>query len=432
MVALGSTEPGVVWCNADDETLPAYRALNLPAGWRLAVIPPGSTGVGDVLRAAFAEHCGDPWFGLIPDDTGLGTAGFERRLIDAAGAWGIASSNDGVQAREDVSAGRMTGAIVFGGELLRALGYLLPAGLHHLYGDDVWETVGRQLGCWRTCMDIEARHDQAQDATHAGANTPATYAADGACFRAWRAGPADEDILRARLAHWEAQGLSLDRARARSVMLAFPVYDKPHHQHEAAAMATAALLTQLGIRFGFAHAHQQPTHSARNMLAAAFLATDLTDILMIDSDICWEPWDVVRLLAQPHPYIGGIGLKRSPYPLTDLRAWCFGALDHEPAHDSSGAFEVKYLGTGFLLLNRLVFEAIERHGNPERTRDADGVGHTRFFHWGFEDGAELAEDYAMSRAYRAIGGKVMADPSIRLTHFGAAREHKGRLLDFIK
>lgn len=225
---------------------------------------------------------------------------------------------------------------------------------------------------------------------------------------------------------WEVQGLSLDRARKRSVMLAFPVYDKPHHQHEAAAMGTVALLSRLGIHHGWCHVAGQPIHTARNQLVAGFLKTDFTDLLFIDADMSWSPWNVVRLMASPHPFIGGVGRKRSDAPDDDMNAWCFRPLDDAPAHDAAGAFEVAMIGTGFLLLNRLVFEALEKHGNPERVTKTDGQTYTRFFRWQFRDGYELSEDYGFCDDYRRIGGKVMADPRIELSHYGN-RDHKARL-----
>lgn len=230
----------------------------------------------------------------------------------------------------------------------------------------------------------------------------------------------------ATVAEWEAQGLSLDHALRRSVMLAFPVYDKPHHQHEAAAMGTVALLSRLGIHHGWCHVAGQPIHTARNQLVAGFIKTDFTDLMFIDADMSWSPWDVVRLMAHTHPFIGGVGRKRNDVPDTDLSAWCFRALDDAPAHDASGAFEVAMLGTGFLLLNRAVFRAIEAHGDVERVTETDGQPYTRFFRWQFRDGYELSEDYGFCADYRAAGGRVMADPHIELSHYGN-RDHKARL-----
>lgn len=441
MVARGMVGPGVLVCDADDPELAGYKFNNipLPSGWTFLELSPHEPGIAAALREVFALHPDEPWYGLIADDNTVETDGFEVRLVTAAGAWGIASANDGWQARADVQVGRMHGAQVIGGDLMRELGYWAPEGFRHLYLDDVWETIGRELGNWRTLMDVHTPHQhpmktgQPMDATHAAANADMTVVHDATCFRRWLADEAPADIERARFAMWGAQGLSLDRARQRSVMLAFPVYERPHHQHEASAMQTVGLLTRLGIHHGFCHVHAQPVHTARNLLAKAFLDSDFTDLLFIDADMAWRPWDVVRLLAQPHPFIGGVGRKRNDLPDTDPRAWCMSPIADAGGlaqHDAAGAFEVRHVGTGFQLINRLVFDAIERHGEPDRVTDADGAAYTRFFRWGFEGGAEVGEDYGFCHAYRSIGGKVMADPSIELSHFGT-REHRARLLTIL-
>ena len=198
-----------------------------------------------------------------------------------------------------------------------------------------------------------------------------------------------------------------------SVMLAFPVYDKPHWQHEASAMETVGLLVQLGIKHGFCHSAGLPVHVARNLLVGAFLKTDFDNIMFIDADMAWKASDVVHLLQSPHPLIGGIGRKRCDISSTDHKAWCFRPLDEGGEHDEHGAFECQHVGTGFLKIAREVFETI----GPS----------SEYFHWRYKD---TTEDYAFCRDYRAVGGRVMADPTIELSHFGTS-EHKARLTDYI-
>lgn len=436
MVAHGMTALGVLLLTETDSCRAEYEAIALPEGWfRVYVDHPG-VDTAKKLRVAFGDYPASPWYGWIADDVSVETHGFEQRLVAAAGAWGIAGANDLWLVREDVQKTRiLSGACVFGGDLVRSIGYLVPDGLIHLYMDDVWETIARDLGNWRALMDVITPNNHpmktgaAMDATTGAANAPEVYKADAKTFKRWKATEAPGDITRARWASWEAQGLSLERARKRTVMLAFPVYDRPHMQHEAAAMETVGLLSELQISHGFAHIQGQPIHTARNMLVKAFLDGGFTDILFIDADMAWRPYDVVRLLAQKHPFIGGVGRKRNDTPITDARAWCFSPIvdaDCNAAHDAAGAIEVNHVGTGFLLVNRLVFEALEQYGKPPKVNDADGIAYTQFFRWGLGNGCEFGEDYQFCRDYRAIGGKVMVDPSIELSHFGTS-DHKAKL-----
>lgn len=435
MTARGASGPGVLVLSADDDCLPAYRDIALPPGWSTQIVENDGGGCAEKVRQFYAANPDQPWYGWMADDYEIQADGFEARLIAAAGPWGIASADDGWQAREDIEIGRMHGVSVFGGALLQVIGYWAPAGFRHCYVDNVLETIGRELGCWRTLMDVKTPHLHPAktggqgDAAWRSANSAEAMADDAAVFRRWAADRAESDIERARLAMWSEQGLSLDHARSRSVMLAFPVYDRPHHQHEAAAMETVGLLSRLGIRHGFCHVPGQPIHTARNLLVRSFLTTSMTDILFVDADMAWRPWDVVRLLAQRHAVIAGVGRKKFPAEMRDPGSWCFGPIGDLWEHDAAGAFEVAHVGTGFMLINRAVFAEIERRG-VDRVTDADGVPYARFFSWGFADGREISEDYAFCHAWRAAGGRVVVDPSIKLTHYGTS-EHRGRLADIL-
>jgi hypothetical protein len=76
-----------------------------------------------VLRAWRDE----PWYGFISDDSIVRTRAFDVPLIAAAGCAGFANSADGWQAHQ-----RMHGDVVFGGDLLRALGWVGSSGAHPL------------------------------------------------------------------------------------------------------------------------------------------------------------------------------------------------------------------------------------------------------------------------------------------------------------
>ncbi len=197
MVAHGSTAGGVLYVHEDDESYDGYASLRLPAGWFLRQVRSGVVGCAQGLRRAFRTDPDEPWYGWIADDNTVETDGFEQRLIAAAGPWGIASANDGWQAPK-----RMHGATVFGGEFLRALGYWVPEGFQHLYIDDVWGHLGRQLGNWRTLMDVHTPHNHPlktgaePDATHRLGNAPERYAADGVRFKEWLAEDFEPSVRR--------------------------------------------------------------------------------------------------------------------------------------------------------------------------------------------------------------------------------------------
>jgi hypothetical protein len=80
------------------------------------------------------------------------------KMIEGLRGHNFVSTNDCWKSRADVAVGRMCGAWAFSGDLLRAVGYLVPPGLKKSYVDDVWEIIGRATGTWETRMDIVVRH----------------------------------------------------------------------------------------------------------------------------------------------------------------------------------------------------------------------------------------------------------------------------------
>jgi hypothetical protein len=224
----------------------------------------------------------------------------------------------------------------------------------------------------------------------------------------------------------------LTRARSRRVMFLTPVYRDTSWQYTRSLVDTCVALEKLGI----AHRAQFVVGNsnlprARNELAAEFLATDSTDALLIDSDMNWQPNDVLRLLASEQALIGAVGRKRVAVPDADLSGWCVRFLPNSGEsvrQDEMGAVEVHGVGTGFLKINRCVFEAMmtaypecKRAGfasMPPAVRDK----YYRFFR--FPDTEEMGEDYEFCQTWRDLGGTVWMDPAIRLGHVGST-EYSG-------
>lgn len=218
----------------------------------------------------------------------------------------------------------------------------------------------------------------------------------------------------------------MDRARRRSVFIATPVARNPARQYTVALLDTMLLLQQLGIKARLQWVvGNSNLPRARNELVAQFLASDCTDLLFIDDDMGWKARDVVRLLASGQDYIGGVGRKKDPTSDDALpQTWCCRILQEQVLQDEMGAIEVRGVGTGFVKISRMVFERIiaahpglKRPGlesMPQPVRDM----FYRFF--AFQDDADLqlSEDLALCEMWRALGGKVWADPTIALVHVG--------------
>lgn len=233
------------------------------------------------------------------------------------------------------------------------------------------------------------------------------------------------------------QDARLRRAASRSVMIASPVARAPVRQYTISLLDTWSLLAQLGIK---ARLHWVVGNSnlarARNEIAAAFLASDCTDLLLADDDMGWKAKDVVRLLASEQDYIGGVGRKKDPNaPDGAVTTWCCRLLSDRPdvIQDTMGAIEVRGIGTGFVKISRTVFERIIA-AHPELKRpglksmsEAERQQFYRFFHFRDESADDqMSEDLHFSEIWRALGGRIWADPTIELVHVGE-REFTGTI-----
>ena len=217
--------------------------------------------------------------------------------------------------------------------------------------------------------------------------------------------------------------LSLEAARARSVMICTPMGDRPAPQYVVSLTRSVLLLQKLGIRqecrfvLGSSNLPR-----ARNQLAAELLASDYSDLLFVDDDMSWQPDAIVRLLASEHPVIGAAGRKKCDKLSSDGEAWCVKWLSETMRQDPLGAIEVAGVGTGFLRIARGALEAmiarrpeIERRGELVPGRKT----YHRFFYWGDNGEREQSEDFQFCDDWRETGGTVWIDPKIALGHIGA-------------
>lgn len=155
IMAAGVATPGVVVVDGDPD--PAYRALRLPTGWRMQVHARNG-GLSAALNGmAFELFPGLAWYGALSDDFIVRSADWDTKLVAAAGAWGIAHSNDGWQSET-----RIAGATIFGGELIRALGWWALRCTWHAFSDDAWEAIAHALGGRHYCADVMVEHHHAE------------------------------------------------------------------------------------------------------------------------------------------------------------------------------------------------------------------------------------------------------------------------------
>jgi hypothetical protein len=199
------------------------------------------------------------------------------------------------------------------------------------------------------------------------------------------------------------------------------------------------------IKFSFLFNESLITR-ARNYLADEFLRSDCTHLLFLDSDIHFNPQDVIALLALDKEVVGG------PYPKKAIK-WksVKKAIEKNPDIDAgllekvtgdyvfnpvkgtaqfsvTEPLEVMEIGTGFMMIDRVVFPKFEA-AYPELKYKPDHVGQanfdgTRYIHAYFDTVIDkqseryLSEDYMFCQWWRNIGGKIYLCPWMKTTHIG--------------
>lgn len=152
---------------------------------------------------------------------------------------------------------------------------------------------------------------------------------------------------------------------------------------------------------------------ARNTLVAYFLKTNFEFMLFLDSDLKFSPMDVNKLYQLDVPFsCAAYAMKRPDRPLS---AWENGSL--VTIHDKTKPFKVDYAGTGFMLLHRSVFKKMIA-SYPELACEESHGDNFAFFNMFIHNNILLSEDYSFCQRWTDIGGEILLDPTIKLTHYG--------------
>lgn len=157
----------------------------------------------------------------------------------------------------------------------------------------------------------------------------------------------------------------------------------------------------------------------RNDLIKAFLETDSTHMMCIDSDIGWNPLDIKRLLDMNEDFVASL------YPARGEKLFLFRGVYGENKQMSVSEkklLEMEYIPAGFMLLKRCVLEKMiecfpELYYEPKD----ESLKHTKgycLFDTEIWNGEFWGEDYVFCRRARQAGFKIWIDPTISLNHAG--------------
>jgi hypothetical protein len=243
--------------------------------------------------------------------------------------------------------------------------------------------------------------------------------------------------------------VSVDQLRKYKVFIATPMYGgQANGLYVKSILDLQGLLTHYGIesRFSFLFNESLITR-ARNYLVDEFLRSEaFTHLLFLDSDIHFDPQDILAMLALDKDIIGGPYPKKSinwsnvvnamrnkpdinPGELETVTGdYVFNPIPGTTQFKVTEPLEVMEIGTGFMMIKREVFAKF-REEYPHLRYKPDHVGQanfdgSRYIHAYFDTVIDpdshryLSEDYMFCQYWRAIGGSVWLCPWMKTQHIG--------------
>jgi len=242
--------------------------------------------------------------------------------------------------------------------------------------------------------------------------------------------------------------IAVEELRKNKLFVATPMYGGMNHGlFMKSCLDLQAMMNHYKIETKFSFLFNESLITrARNYLTDEFLRSDFTHLLFIDSDIHFNPQDIIALLALDKDIIG------APYPKKSMN-WgniAHGARNHPDLDPKeleklvgeyvfnvvkgtkqfavTEPLEVMEIGTGFMMVKRDVFSKFaEAYPNLKYKPDHVGQAHfdgSRYIHAYFDTVIDpvseryLSEDYMFCQWWRNIGGKIYLCPWMKTQHIG--------------
>lgn len=422
-----------VLLNEDDPTYAQYvREIdaNLPYNhpWRIVPVPAGSH-CADAHRYISEKYPNEPFYGLLMDDLDPCTLDWHHKLVAAAGNKYIAIANGDNSGFPH----KFRGAGVLGGDLVRAMGNLVPLPLRHHFEDDVWDDIAKQHNILRPVTDAVVHHRHhiygtaPKDDTYDRSQINSGY--DHQTFQAWLLSKEREE-MHARIGKLFPE----NEIPPAKVCLLCPVGGGGLTLETRNSIRdTAALLKKRG------HTYVEGLLPDRSNIGIAresllwdvwYAGINPTHLLWVDADMAWQPEDVLKLLSYDYDIVNVPGRKKQ-----DAVEFCgtFFETNQPWAVDSrTGCIQMAACGFAFTLMKfSVVQRMIDRYPSLKWYNDV-----TKRDEWALfmemigGRGTRLSEDLAFCERWRQMGGDIWFDPSISLAHVGK-KAYFGRLGDYL-
>lgn len=248
--------------------------------------------------------------------------------------------------------------------------------------------------------------------------------------------------------------VKLEDLKKNKLFVATPMYGgMAHGLYIKSCLDLQTTMSKYGVETKFSFLFNESLITrARNYLVDEFLRSDFTHLLFIDSDIHYNPQDVIAMLALDKDVIGGPYPKKSinwsnvaqaarnhpnlePKELETLVGeYVFNVVSGTKQFQVTDPLEVLEIGTGYMMVKREVFHKMEKEYpmiryKPDHVGQANFDG-SRYIHAYFDTvidskanggrGSDryLSEDYMFCQWWRNIGGSIWLCPWMKTHHVG--------------
>lgn len=244
------------------------------------------------------------------------------------------------------------------------------------------------------------------------------------------------------MTNWTETSLEQEQKKGRpSLMIATPMYGGMCTGHYVGGLlGTINKMKKVGVPVYWAQIMNESLITrARNELTRLFLEKGIDYLMFVDADISFDGHAVAQLMAADKDICVGIypkkevdwkkvaeAAKAGKENLADYGgAFVFNMVGDKQETNEDGLIEVRHGGTGFMLIKRQVFLDLMPHVPTYRTstHKVDGEYIKPLTHEFFatsidHTGCLLSEDYHFCDLWRKHGGKIYANPFIKLEHVG--------------
>lgn len=167
---------------------------------------------------------------------------------------------------------------------------------------------------------------------------------------------------------------------------------------------------------------------ARNCLIGLFLASDCSDLIMLDSDVSWVRGGLQQILSHDADFVAGVYRTKE-----DVERYAVNWLPDGQAKDRPPLKEAMSVPGGFFRMTRAGLERVIAKCDPRlkyESHNAPGLACWYLFDLEFCNGRAWGEDYVFCKLIRSLGETIYVDPTLDLGHCGA-KEYRGTLAAYL-